>query len=574
MISNLAYIHPDAKIGNNVTVEPFAYIAGDVVIGDGCWIGPGAVIHDGARIGKGCRIHTAASVSCLPQDLKFAGEVTTAEIGDYNDIREYVTISRGTASRGKTVVGDHNLLMAYVHIAHDDVVGSNCVIANRVSLAGEVEIGDWVVIGGAKIFYEPFFNLEGSAALRGWAMSSALIGCLVGALLSGAWSDRYGRKKMLIAASFLFVASAVGTGAVDSFFWFVVYRIVGGFGIGIASNVSPVYIAEVSPASVRGKFVSLNQLTIVLGILMAQLANWQIGEYFTAGSETLSVESIEWAWRWMFWAELVPAGLFFALSFVIPESPRWLATAGRSDEAGKILVRVGGTDYAGQTLSELGQLNEDKKEKANWGALLQPGVRSVLVIGIVLAVFQQWCGINVIFNYAQEIFSAAGYAVSDVLMNIVVTGVTNVIFTFVAIYTVDKWGRRTLMFVGSAGLSVIYFILGTCYFLGVSGWPMLLLVVLAIACYAMSLAPVVWVVLSEIFPVRIRGMAMALSTFFLWVACFLLTYTFPILNEAVGASGTFWLYAGICLAGFLFIRAKLPETKGKTLEELEKELTK
>lgn len=415
-----------------------------------------------------------------------------------------------------------------------------------VSAMGGLLFGyDWVVIGGAKIFYEPFFNLEGSAALRGWAMSSALIGCLVGALLSGAWSDRYGRKKMLIAASFLFVASAVGTGAVDSFFWFVVYRIVGGFGIGIASNVSPVYIAEVSPASVRGKFVSLNQLTIVLGILMAQLANWQIGEYFTAGSETLSAESIEWAWRWMFWAELVPAGLFFALSFVIPESPRWLATAGRSDEAGKILVRVGGTDYAGQTLSELGQLNEDKKEKANWGALLQPGVRSVLVIGIVLAVFQQWCGINVIFNYAQEIFSAAGYAVSDVLMNIVVTGVTNVIFTFVAIYTVD-----------------------------VSGWPMLLLVVLAIACYAMSLAPVVWVVLSEIFPVRIRGMAMALSTFFLWVACFLLTYTFPILNEAVGASGTFWLYAGICLAGFLFIRAKLPETKGKTLEELEKELTK
>ena len=193
-----------------------------------------------------------------------------------------------------------------------------------VSAMGGLLFGyDWVVIGGAKIFYEPFFNLEGSAALRGWAMSSALIGCLVGALLSGAWSDRYGRKKMLIAASFLFVASAVGTGTVDSFFWFVVYRIVGGFGIGIASNVSPVYIAEVSPASVRGKFVSLNQLTIVLGILMAQLANWQIGEYFTAGSETLSAESIEWAWRWMFWAELVPAGLFFALSFVIPESPRW-----------------------------------------------------------------------------------------------------------------------------------------------------------------------------------------------------------------------------------------------------------
>lgn len=444
-----------------------------------------------------------------------------------------------------------------------------------VSAMGGLLFGyDWVVVGGAKIFYEPFFHLENSAALRGWAMSSALVGCLVGALLSGSWSDRYGRKKMLIVASALFVASAVGTGAVDSFFWFNVYRIVGGLGIGIASNVSPVYIAEVSPAAVRGKFVSINQLTIVLGILLAQLANWQIGAYFTSGSETLSETSVEWAWRWMFWAELVPAGLFFILSFLIPESPRWLAAVGRKENAGLILTRIAGKDYARQTLAELEQLTGQQEEKVHWRSLLQPNVRGVLLIGIVLAVFQQWCGINVIFNYAHEIFSAAGYAVSDVLMNIVVTGITNVIFTFVAIYTVDKWGRRTLMFVGSAGLALIYFLLGSGYFWEVSGWPMLLLVVLAIACYAMSLAPVVWVVLSEIFPVRIRGMAMALSTFFLWVASFLLTYTFPILNEAVGAAGIFWLYGGICLAGFLFIRAKLPETKGKTLEELEKELTK
>ena len=444
-----------------------------------------------------------------------------------------------------------------------------------VSAMGGLLFGyDWVVVGGAKIFYEPFFHLENSAALRGWAMSSALVGCLVGALLSGSWSDRYGRKKMLIVASALFVASAVGTGAVDSFFWFNVYRIVGGLGIGIASNVSPVYIAEVSPAAVRGKFVSINQLTIVLGILLAQLANWQIGAYFTSGAETLSETSVEWAWRWMFWAELVPAGLFFILSFLIPESPRWLAVVGRKENAGLILTRIAGKDYARQTLAELEQLTGQQEEKVHWRSLLQPNVRGVLLIGIVLAVFQQWCGINVIFNYAHEIFSAAGYAVSDVLMNIVVTGITNVIFTFVAIYTVDKWGRRTLMFVGSAGLALIYFLLGSGYFWEVSGWPMLLLVVLAIACYAMSLAPVVWVVLSEIFPVRIRGMAMALSTFFLWVASFLLTYTFPILNEAVGAAGIFWLYGGICLAGFLFIRAKLPETKGKTLEELEKELTK
>lgn len=240
----------------------------------------------------------------------------------------------------------------------------------------------------------------------------------------------------------------------------------------------------------------------------------------------------------------------------------------------RILTRIGGNAYAARTLSELQGLGGAEVRSGSWRELWQPGVRSVLVIGVVLAVFQQWCGINVIFNYAHEIFSGAGYAVSDVLMNIVITGVTNVIFTFVAIYTVDKWGRRTLLFVGSAGLALLYAVLGACYFWGASGWPMLLLVVLAIACYAMSLAPVVWVVLSEIFPVRIRGLAMALSTFFLWFACFLLTYTFPLLNEAVGAAGTFWLYGIICLAGFFFIRAKLPETKGKTLEELEKELTK
>lgn len=441
-----------------------------------------------------------------------------------------------------------------------------------VSAMGGLLFGyDWVVIGGAKIFYEPFFGIEGSAALRGWAMSSALIGCLAGALLAGAWSDRYGRKKMLIIASVLFTVSAYGTGVVNDFTWFVFYRIMGGFGIGIASNISPIYIAEVSPAPVRGRFVSLNQLTIVLGILAAQLANWQIGDYYMPDKNTLSAEGVEWAWRWMFWAELIPAGLFFILSFVIPESPRWLAINKKKEAAHKIFARIGGDNYAETELTGIDNLRVTQ-EKTDWKALLKPNVRKVLIIGIVLSVFQQWCGINVIFNYAHEIFSAAGYTVSDVLMNIVVTGVTNVIFTFVAIFTVDRWGRKALMYVGSAGLAVIYIIMGACYYMQVSGWPMLLLVVLAIACYAMSLAPVVWVVLSEIFPVKIRGAAMAVSTFFLWAACFILTYTFPLLNEYLGASGTFWVYGGICVAGFLFIRSQLPETKGKSLEEIEKEL--
>ena len=447
---------------------------------------------------------------------------------------------------------------------------SYLLLITFVSAMGGLLFGyDWVVIGGAKIFYEPFFSLGSSASLRGWAMSSALIGCLVGALLAGLWSDKYGRKKMLIAAAVLFSASAYGTGAVDSFTWFIIYRILGGFGIGIASNISPIYIAEVSPASVRGRFVSLNQLTIVLGILAAQIVNWQIGDYYMPDKSMLSAEGIEWAWRWMFWAELVPAVAFFILAFIIPESPRWLAVNQKKEAARKIFARIGGDEYAETELNEI-QVRSGNQEKTDWKSLFQPNVRKVLIIGVVLAVFQQWCGINVIFNYAHEIFSAAGYTVSDVLMNIVVTGVTNVVFTFVAIYTVDRWGRRALMFVGSIGLAVIYIVLGTGYYFGLTGWPMLLLVVFAIACYAMSLGPIIWVVLSEIFPNRIRGAAMAVSTFFLWVASFLLTYTFPLLNEFLGASGTFWVYGGVCVAGFLFIRSHLPETKGKSLEEIEK----
>jgi SP family sugar porter-like MFS transporter len=450
---------------------------------------------------------------------------------------------------------------------------SYLLLITFVSAMGGLLFGyDWVVIGGAKIFYEPFFGIESSAALRGWAMSSALVGCLAGALLAGAWSDRYGRKRMLIAASVLFTVSACGTGAVDGFGWFVIYRILGGFGIGIASNVSPVYIAEVSPAPVRGRFVSLNQLTIVLGILAAQMANWRIGDFFMPDKNLLSAESIDQAWRWMFWAELIPAGIFFVLSFIIPESPRWLALNEKKVAAQRIFARIGGDRYAEMELNGIARLGAMREKSLRSVALLKPGVRRVLIIGIVLSVFQQWCGINVIFNYAHEIFSAAGYAVSDVLMNIVVTGVTNVIFTFVAIFTVDRWGRKALMYAGSGGLAAIYILLGACYFLHVSGWPMLLLVVLAIACYAMSLAPVVWVVLSEIFPAGIRGAMMAVSTFFLWTACFVLTYTFPLLNKSLGASGTFWVYGGICIAGFLFIRSRLPETKGKSLEEIEKEL--
>ena len=441
-----------------------------------------------------------------------------------------------------------------------------------VSAMGGLLFGyDWVVIGGAKPFYEIFFDIAGSPAMQGWVMGSAILGCLLGVMVSGSLSDRYGRKPLLTAAAAVFIVASIGTGIVNSVSWFIVYRILGGVGIGIASNLSPMYIAEISPAGVRGRFVSINQLTIVLGILAAQVVNWLIAEPVTAGENILASWNGQMGWRWMFWACAAPASLFFIMIFFIPESPRWLADKLLYDRAESIFARIGGNDYARSELHEIKATAQKERQKVNFSMLFEGRMPKILLIGIVIAAFQQWCGINVIFNYAQEIFAAAGYGVSDILFNIVVTGVTNVIFTFVGMYAVDRLGRRALLLFGAAGLACIYAILGACYYFQVTGIAVLCLVVAAIACYAMTLAPIVWVVISEIFPTRIRGMAMAVATFSLWTACFVLTYTFPLLNKGLGSYGTFWLYGIICVLGFIFIKTMLPETKGKSLEEIEKE---
>jgi SP family sugar porter-like MFS transporter len=446
-----------------------------------------------------------------------------------------------------------------------------------VSAMGGLLFGyDWVVIGGAKPFYELYFDLKGSPSLQGWAMSSALVGCLTGAAVAGTLADRLGRKLLLILAGALFTLSAFGTGYAHAFTPFVIYRIAGGIGIGLASTLSPMYIAEVSPAQIRGRFVSLNQLTIVIGILAAQIANWQIAEPIPDGfsdQQILNSWNGQWGWRWMFWAEMFPASLFFILMFFVPESPRFLARQQKDDKVLKILSNVGGMSYARSELSNIKETLKDNADKVNYRALLHPRILPILVVGIVLAVFQQWCGLNVVFNYAEEIFASAGYDVSDILFNIVITGSINLIFTLVAMRTVDKWGRRLLMLIGAGGLTIIYILLGSFYFYNFDGFPVLLMVLLAIAVYAMSLAPVTWVVLSEIFPNRIRGAAMAVSTFFLWGASFVLAYTFPLLNSSMGTHGTFWIYSGITLAGFIFIKFRLPETKGKSLEEIERDLT-
>jgi SP family sugar porter-like MFS transporter len=260
--------------------------------------------------------------------------------------------------------------------------------------------------------------------------------------------------------------------------------------------------------------------------------------------------------------------------FFVPESPRWLARAGLDDRSARILARVGGERYARTALEEIHQTLNTDPEAASAGLsdVFDRRVLPAVVIGVVLAVFQQWCGINVIFNYAEEIFSSAGYGVSDILFNIVITGLVNLVFTFVAIGTVDLLGRRFLMLLGAGGLAVIYLLIGLSYAIGSQGTHLLFLVVAAIACYGCTLAPVTWVVLSEIFPNRVRGTAMALAVFALWAGCFSLTYSFPFLNQAFGPAGTFWIYAGICVLGFVFILRRLPETKGQTLEQIEARL--
>lgn len=435
-----------------------------------------------------------------------------------------------------------------------------------VSAMGGLLFGyDWVVIGGAKIFYEQFFGIAGDPAMQGLAMSIALAGCLIGALTSGMLADKLGRKPLLLLSALIFVLTAYGTGAFSNFQYFLLARFGGGIAIGIASGLSPMYIAEVAPASIRGKLVSLNQLTIVIGILAAQIVNWLLVSDDTAWNVAMS-------WRWMFWSAAFPALAFLVLAAFIPESPRWLAMKGRRERATQILTRIGGNAYAQSELSSLQNDMENKQKQGGLSLLFSKPYRRVLMLGIIVAMFQQWCGTNVIFNYAQEVFQSAGYDVDNTFINIVVTGIANLVFTFVAIYTVDRLGRRALMLLGAGGLAGIYLILGTCYYFEVSGIFMVVLVVTAIACYAMTLGPVTWVLLSEIFPNKVRGVAVATGTFALWVASFILTYTFPFLNKALGTAGTFWIYTAICAAGLVFFLFRMPETKGKSLEQLEKEM--
>jgi sugar porter (SP) family MFS transporter len=454
---------------------------------------------------------------------------------------------------------------------------------------------DWVVIGGAKPFFEPHFNLSTiavqwsqnglarllglttEATLSGWANSCALLGCLLGSLATGALSDKFGRKRLLILSGALFAVSSVATGWAGSFSQFVTWRILGGVAIGMASNLSPLYIAEVAPAELRGRLVTLNQLTIVFGILAAQLLNMAVAQKVPEGATPDFIAQSwngQYGWRWMFTLVAAPSLLFFCSALFVPESPRWLVKNGEEEPARRVLARVGGTAYAQEEVRNIkATIAAEEVAQVRLRDLISPRMITILAIGCGLAVLQQWSGINVLFNYAENIFKSAGFGVNTILFFIVITGVVNMAFTFVALATVDRWGRRSLMLFGCAGIAISHLLIGLAYMLKLKGVAVLIFALAAIGCYSMSLAPVTWVLISEIFPNRIRGTAISIAVSALWIACFILTYTFPILERGIGTGNTFWIYAGICAAGFVFIRLRVPETKGKTLEQIEAELS-
>lgn len=448
--------------------------------------------------------------------------------------------------------------------------------ASLIAALGGLLFGyDWVVVGGAKFFYERYFEIQQDTTLKAWAMSSALVGCIPGAMLAGYISDSFGRKLSLIIAAVLFTISAYGTGIADTFSIFLIYRAIGGVGIGLASSVAPIYIAEIAPASKRGKFVSINQFTIVIGILLAQIVNFLIADKVpdeATDQFILTSWNGQIGWRWMFWAECIPAAAFLFLSFFIPESPRWLIRVGKNDKAKAVLSKLNQSEETYTNPLEVTAAVEKVSFKEDLKFLSQRKYRWVLLTGFVLAALQQWCGINIVFNYAEEVFSGAGFGVTSSLYNIIITGVVNVLFTLIAMRVVDNWGRKKLMLFGFLGLSITYVLLGFSYFLGMNGMLVLVFITAGIGIYAMSLAPITWVVLSEIFPNKIRGAAMAAATGVLWIASTLLVLFFPWINKTFNLYGAFWIYAVICFGGFLFVRQKLIETKGKSLEELEAEL--
>ena len=419
---------------------------------------------------------------------------------------------------------------------------------------------DTAVIAGAIGYLQVKFEL--SPMLTGWAASSAIWGCVFGALFSGALSDKYGRKKVLLLSGLLFTLSALGSAVPDNLTQFVMARFIGGLGVGSASMLSPLYISEIAPAQIRGMLVTLYQLAIVFGINIIYIVNYLIANTHD------QVWNVQLGWRYMLGSEGIPAILFFILLFFVPESPRWLVKENRSDEALKILNKINGPEETHQILKEIKEaVNE---EKGSFLDLFKPGIRKAMVVGSVLALFSQVTGINAIIYYAPEIFKQVGFGSESALFQTMIIGFVNMLFTLVAIRFIDYWGRRTLLIWGISGMVSCLLGMGMFFYFEITSGSLLLLFILGfIASFASSLGPIPWVLISEIFPTKTRGTAMSFSIVILWLGVVLITQFFPVLLSLFGGAFTFWIFMINALILLIFTLIFIPETKQKTLEEIQ-----
>jgi SP family arabinose:H+ symporter-like MFS transporter len=435
------------------------------------------------------------------------------------------------------------------------------ILISVVAALGGLLFGfDTAVISGTINFIQPYFGLTETGL--GWTVSSLLFGCIAGVFLAGKAGDHFGRKKVLMFAALLFFISAIGSASAHSLLYFVAARILGGVAVGVASILSPMYIAELAPAKYRGSLVSLNQLAIVIGILIAFFSNY------------LLVDSGANNWRWMLLVMAAPAVLLFFSLLLVPESPRWLVARQRNDEALKVLIKTSGEKDAHIELLEIEETLKIHQESV-FRDLLAPKIRPLLFIGIILAVFQQITGINTIMYYAPKIFANVGDSNDAALLQTIAIGCTNVIFTLLAMALIDRYGRKLMLIIGSAGMMSMLFGLSALYFMKQTSGIMVLVFILGyIAFFSASLGPAVWVVVAELFPNRLRSKGMSVAIVALWIACTIVTITFPIMLEKLSGGITFLIFAVICLANMLYVWRYVPETKGKTLEELEMELTR
>ena len=434
------------------------------------------------------------------------------------------------------------------------------ILISIVGALGGLLFGfDTAVISGTLNFIQPYFGL--TEAGLGWTVSSLLFGCIAGVFVAGKTGDHYGRKKILMLAAMLFFISAVGSASSHSLPCFIAARVLGGLAVGVASILSPMYIAELSPAKHRGTLVSLNQLAIVIGILVAFFTNY------------LLVDTGEDNWRWMLLVMTVPSVLLFFSLFFVPESPRWLVARKQNDTALKVLLKTSGQEFAYTELKEIEQTLKIQQE-STYRDLLAPKIKPLLFIGIILAIFQQITGINTIMYYAPKIFANVGQSNDSALLQTIAIGGTNLFFTLVAMVLIDRYGRKFLILIGSAGMSLTLAGLSILYFLNQTSSAMVLILILGyIAFFAASLGPAVWVLATELFPNRLRSKGMSIAVVALWIACTIVTIVFPIMLEKLSGGITFLIFAVICVASLLYVWKYVPETKGKSLEELEKEFS-